>query len=557
MEKVEGVTIRTKQFLIWPFILILLFASPCTAQQCTSVLDMAFLLDMSGSVGTTNWRNVLVPFVRSLVDGMEIGTNSVRTAAVIYSSQNLILEQWRFDNTALHNKPQLIAAVNNLANAYRGGTTFTGAGLNLIRTNIMWGAGSRGDAPKLLVLLTDGHATDAVATPAANLRNAGSIIVVVGIANANARECRTIAGCQPDDVNCRRFIGTDWNRMNAIVNDVLKSVCESLPVDAVCSEWMNWSNCSMPCGDGIQERRRRTPLTVRQQVPGSNGSPGKTCEQQDAGEPQGRACNLGPCKSDAVCGSFGGWSCCTRTCGGGTQERRRSLWNNPPAQHGGRTCEQQGLTEVETQACNTAPCAIDAVPGPWSEWSSCSVTCGFGTHRRTRSAMTQQQHGGLSLAAQHIPVEEIELCQNFPCGPCHYKWAEWTPCTQTCGNGYKSRHRSVKFDFPTHMCPAELFENQNCSIAACVIPTIPIEPEVEEGKGGGNTAALAGGIVGGVAVLGATAGGAYYYRGGDGGAPEAQEAESFTEPPEAAEDIQEYDESVTVDADSDFWQAPE
>jgi len=46
--------------------------------------------------------------------------------------------------------------------------------------------------------------------------------------------------------------------------------------------------------------------------------------------------------------TWGNWSTCTVTCGGGTQTRSRSC-TNPPMAHGGKTC--LGLKEM-TQDCN-------------------------------------------------------------------------------------------------------------------------------------------------------------------------------------------------------------
>ena len=52
------------------------------------------------------------------------------------------------------------------------------------------------------------------------------------------------------------------------------------------------------------------------------------------------------------------WSTCTRTCGGGTTTRQRFCTNPAPA-NGGLTCAQQQATignAVETISCNTQGC---------------------------------------------------------------------------------------------------------------------------------------------------------------------------------------------------------
>ena len=53
---------------------------------------------------------------------------------------------------------------------------------------------------------------------------------------------------------------------------------------------------------------------------------------------------------------WGNWSACSVSCGEGSQRRSRSC-TNPPPRHGGPTCLEQGLGEAtEDQACNARPC---------------------------------------------------------------------------------------------------------------------------------------------------------------------------------------------------------
>ncbi len=55
---------------------------------------------------------------------------------------------------------------------------------------------------------------------------------------------------------------------------------------------------------------------------------------------------------DGVWSSFGEWSTCTETCGGGTQQRTRTCTNPRPA-NGGADCVGN---DFEPQPCNKAPC---------------------------------------------------------------------------------------------------------------------------------------------------------------------------------------------------------
>jgi hypothetical protein len=105
---------------------------------------------------------------------------------------------------------------------------------------------------------------------------------------------------------------------------------------------------------------------------------------------------LEPCGDD--CPRFTEWGSCTATCGGGQQFR---------------TCtdgKKQGISECEgdwARECNTQPCKIHCEVTPWSEWTPCAP-CNLkrGTTSRYRNIITGPQYGGTSCPS----LEENEDC---------------------------------------------------------------------------------------------------------------------------------------------------
>ncbi|KAK3106961.1 hypothetical protein FSP39_003994 [Pinctada imbricata] len=81
------------------------------------------------------------------------------------------------------------------------------------------------------------------------------------------------------------------------------------------------------------------------------------------------------------------YSTCSLTCGGGYQMRDRSRdCTDPPPQNGGLPCLGNDY-ETETQECQTQPCPIDGgwtIWGPWSSYDTCTKTCNTGSQTSNR-----------------------------------------------------------------------------------------------------------------------------------------------------------------------------
>ncbi|XP_066552866.1 adhesion G protein-coupled receptor B3 isoform X3 [Amia ocellicauda] len=126
------------------------------------------------------------------------------------------------------------------------------------------------------------------------------------------------------------------------------------------------------------------------------------------------------------------WSSCSVTCGQGSQVRTRTCVS-PYGTHCSGPLR-------ESRVCNnTALCPVHGVWEEWSPWSLCSFTCGRGQRTRTRSCIPPQ-YGGRACDG---PETQTKLCNIALC-PVDGQWQEWTPwseCSVTCSNGTQQRTR--------------------------------------------------------------------------------------------------------------------
>ncbi|KAK3098047.1 hypothetical protein FSP39_015564 [Pinctada imbricata] len=163
-------------------------------------------------------------------------------------------------------------------------------------------------------------------------------------------------------------------------------------------DWTLWTDCSNPCGNGQQERRR--VLKNPQILPETCGVDLKETKQ---------------CRGD--CSS-------------------RSRTRKPGK---GKGLRDDFVVRIDTTISNGSDiCAIT----PWSDWSPCSVTCGMGLTERWRMFLTksdQTKKCGLQLMERDICVNSVQNCRdaltqkNFTAicldppdvGPCRGNFPRW------------------------------------------------------------------------------------------------------------------------------------
>ncbi|XP_078377620.1 SCO-spondin-like [Oculina patagonica] len=238
------------------------------------------------------------------------------------------------------------------------------------------------------------------------------------------------------------------------------------PVDGKWSSWAEWSICTTSCGVGTQRRFRTC----------SNPRPAYGGQECNGSRIETRNCNRGSCPVDGSWSNWEEWGSCSKSCGGGVQKRVRGCTNPPPA-NGGRDCI--GRRE-QTQACNQNACPVDGEWSRWTEWTSCSRTCGIGEKKRSRTCTNPRPaNGGKDCEG---PADETRECSNRIC-PVDGEWSDWkdwAPCSVTCGTGTQERERTCTKPRPAFGgkdCVGVSGESKSCQAVPC-----PVDGEWSEWK---------------------------------------------------------------------------
>nr|XP_023660300.1 SCO-spondin [Paramormyrops kingsleyae] len=237
-------------------------------------------------------------------------------------------------------------------------------------------------------------------------------------------------------------------------------------VDGLWSAWTPWSDCSTPCGPGLQSRYRFCSSPPRS----GRGLPCLGPDRQD------QLCVQATCDRDGGWGEWTPWTECTKSCGGGMQSRQREC-DSPTPEGKGDFCEGPGS---EIQSCNTDHCPVapcTEVPG--TAFSSCGPSCPRSCDDLANGTSCIQTEDcpclDMATGQRLVPGETVPApdgCNNCTCEggritctrkPCPVaggwcEWSGWTPCSRTCGTEWVSRYRSCGCPEPKAggpACPGE------------------------------------------------------------------------------------------------------
>ena len=143
-------------------------------------------------------------------------------------------------------------------------------------------------------------------------------------------------------------------------------------------------------------------------------------------------------------GAWGAWSACDIPCDSGMRERAFAATS--PAAAGGRECvaADGGLERALAPEC-AAPCDVHCV-GSWSDWSPCSQPCGGGVRSRSFAVSVAASGAGAACGAADLAHDEgscnVQACDVV--ADCVGGWGQWSACDAPCGGGIRTRNYLIE-----------------------------------------------------------------------------------------------------------------
>ncbi|XP_037129047.1 thrombospondin type-1 domain-containing protein 4 [Syngnathus acus] len=235
----------------------------------------------------------------------------------------------------------------------------------------------------------------------------------------------------------------------------------------LCSHWevgSDWSTCSVDCGVG---KRTRSVRCVSDE-----GSVVNDMECGSRAQPLGsEECNMGPCVTNWYSSA---WSAaCSARCGPGVQKREVVCLTRGGVREGQGAADCVADKPAELRACNGGPCVPVAswYSGPWTQ---CNVRCGNGTQRRDVICVQKSGDEFTTLpSAQCAHEDKPAAVQECEMGDCQPQWftTEWSACSRSCGKGLQMREvrclTSDRRHSPNCDAGAKPDQEQSCNSIPC------------------------------------------------------------------------------------------
>ncbi|CAG2213738.1 COL6A [Mytilus edulis] len=152
-------------------------------EACHDKVDLVYLVDSSGSVGSINF-NKEKEFINNSLSQFVIGYNDALVGVVTFST----VPREQFKLNAFLDKPALKYAITKIP--YLTGNTHTAEAINFVNNHMFIpSAGDRPDAQNILVVLTDGRSGDPAKTlqEANRLKQRNTVIIAVGIGSGASK----------------------------------------------------------------------------------------------------------------------------------------------------------------------------------------------------------------------------------------------------------------------------------------------------------------------------------------------------------------------------------
>ncbi|KAK6171215.1 hypothetical protein SNE40_019451 [Patella caerulea] len=416
-------------------------------EMCTKAIDLAFIIDSSGSIGSRNFIKIK-QFMTNVTDGLAIASDKTQIAVVKFSTYARL----EFGLNRYSSRASVDRAINRIY--YDRGWTNTARGIDYASNYVFAaGRGMRNNSVKVAVVVTDGRSNNPVLTAAQapKLRAKGVIVFSIGIGKALVEELEAISS----EPNCTHvFVLKDFTEIESIINEIQKRACRAQMVfeNTPTSKRTNIKEKVIPFTGNETEVNIVVPALETSNLPPNSTNSTTVVTDVSCGVVYIYASYDSTHPSDALYTYSDVAEEGSRSVMTVRDDSGRPLYISYHGKKYNITATRRNVDCEHPTINSTVMQGKEPVNGGWTEYqeigdrTECSATCGSGTQTRTitRSCTNPApSKWGKDCSGLSTTTEEVE-CNTRPC-PVDGGWSNYaeprrtTLCSATCGTGSRTR----------------------------------------------------------------------------------------------------------------------
>lgn len=205
----------------------------------TEKADIIFLVDGSTSIDLIKFTS-MQKFMKSIVNQTTVGEDLTHFGVILYSTDPKSV----FTLNRYTTKQEVLAAITALKSPY--GDTYTGKALaySLQYFDTEHGGRAALQVPQILMVITDGDATDhnSLVAPSVALRKKGVSVFSIGVEGANKTQLEIMAGHE----SSRVFYVDNFSALEKLYKNITQVLCNSTKPGKKLCEVLSWQR-SLSC----------------------------------------------------------------------------------------------------------------------------------------------------------------------------------------------------------------------------------------------------------------------------------------------------------------------
>ncbi|CRG93072.1 von Willebrand factor A domain-related protein, putative [Plasmodium gallinaceum] len=198
-----------------------------SGDYCDNYYDITLIVEESNFVQKDYWIKGTIPFLESMIRNVRVSKDKAHMSIILFDRDQRLLVP--FTDEISQDKQKLIEKVKGINDVARGPDTLYVYALEYALENVIFGDGTRSDAPKVAVLFYYGYDYGAnkslIPDIVEDYKENNIKLIIVGIGLGNKDNAYLLADCSIDDNNCANVIFKPWDFVIPAAEQVKERIC--------------------------------------------------------------------------------------------------------------------------------------------------------------------------------------------------------------------------------------------------------------------------------------------------------------------------------------------